>query len=131
MSSLLPVLREDVPQMSLCRMCPKPGSCCRGFILHDDDGSPLTVWKSSWREDTAKAMGKWGLPFRPAEINEEFVDGGEPYVTVRLDCPKLGADGRCTIYDKRPAACRNFMPGSDVLCVFFEGNNDGMAGALR
>jgi Fe-S-cluster containining protein len=106
--------------MNLCQMCPKPGSCCRGFVLSDDDGD-ITFWKSSWREDTVKAMEKWGLPFRPAEINEEFVEGdGDPYVTVKLDCPKLSSDGRCTIYNERPEACRNFVPGSDTLCVFEE-----------
>ena len=33
-------------------------------------------------------------------------------------CPHLGADLRCTIYERRPAVCRSYAP--DALCLAIE-----------
>lgn len=36
-------------------------------------------------------------------------------------CPKLGEDGRCTVYEHRPEVCRVYEPGEDVMCVHYTG----------
>ena len=42
--------------------------------------------------------------------------GPEPLVSVRFRCRALGADGRCTIYPRRPYICSGFVPGADRGC---------------
>ena len=57
------------------------------------------------------------LPYellRPLEDCHPDADGK---VEWRFTCPALGADGRCTIYESRPAVCREYEPGQDILCA--------------
>jgi Fe-S-cluster containining protein len=116
-NTLLPILRENAPLMSLCSICPKPGACCSNFMLYGDGASP-TFWKDSWQEDAIADLEAKGLPFYPARIVQEFTSAdGRVYVTVEYDCPELEDDGRCGIYADRPSLCRRYMPLSDQLCI--------------
>lgn len=109
--------------MSACDSCRDPGHCCRSFH----------VPRHFKLEDTRKevlAMMRAGLdgfgrnceqvPFIPLTRRHFYgVEGAtEPYsVTWTFSCPKLGEDGRCSIYETRPGACRRYEPKSDGLCV--------------
>ena len=46
---------------------------------------------------------------------------------LRLRCPLLGADDRCSVYDVRPLSCRAFTSRSVTRCqeVVFGGNPEG------
>jgi Fe-S-cluster containining protein len=59
------------------------------------------------------------MPFLPAEQDEN----GE----WRFACPLLGADGRCTDYERRPQICRNYEPGQDGLCALHVENLEGLS----
>lgn len=115
MSELLPILH---PAMKLCQICPKPGRCCSGFILSNDQGS-ITVWAESWEANAADYPKAHGLPFRPARREGSYwtPSFGE-YTIVRFACEHLTSEGRCGIYDTRPEVCRRFVPGESTLCVF-------------
>ncbi|UGY15168.1 YkgJ family cysteine cluster protein [Bradyrhizobium septentrionale] len=109
--------------MSLCDRCYAPGQCCR--VMHlSQNGEPLTVWTD---EDVSAQARAHGLPFEPIAPLSSYVDpeSGRPYATFEWTCPKLGADGRCTIYEDRPDVCRSFEAGSDPLCVHFNGAEAG------
>ncbi len=51
-------------------------------------------------------MKKERVPFEPVRIRETFTawtdwakpDEGREYVTLEYNCPKLTAEGRCSIY---------------------------------
>lgn len=65
-------------------------------------------------KDEARAyVAERGVPFEPSYQRE---DG-----TWEWLCPKLTADGRCSIYDDRPVTCRDYEPASDRLCVHWRG----------
>jgi Fe-S-cluster containining protein len=106
--------------MSLCDGCPQPGNCCKQLRLFTPEGA-LTVWKGG----ALAAMARHNLPFQPLELISETVvttpgdpDFGRTYQEWFWSCPKLGADGRCTIYSRRPDLCRSYKPATDFLCVF-------------
>lgn len=107
--------------MSVCDTCPKPGACCKRLRLHGQNGV-ITFWKEDGLEAVQHFLDTNGLPFAPIEIVAEEKD--EPmqqtYVEYVFSCPKLGLDGRCTIYADRPQLCRDYQPGSDQLCVLYK-----------
>lgn len=107
--------------MSLCDKCFSPGACCKDIGLSREGQAP-TFWKDSLEKDVKKFLQDEDLPFELQGVTEEFKDEqGDAYVTANFSCPKLGDDGRCTIYENRPDTCRNYEPASDRLCVHFEG----------
>ncbi|HJF65683.1 MAG TPA: YkgJ family cysteine cluster protein [Slackia equolifaciens] len=72
--------------------CDGCGECC-GRML------PITV------EDVARLKAyvrRMGIDPAP----ESWTEGGELF--VNLNCPFLGADRRCMVYDARPAICRAY-----------------------
>ena len=54
-------------------------------------------------------IGK-ALKIRPAEVVERYLklDEDDDYVTKSSLCPFLGEDNHCSVYDSRPAACREY-----------------------
>jgi Fe-S-cluster containining protein len=125
-STLLPVLRSEIPQMSLCSICPKPGSCCADFTLSDERGE-VTFWKDTWHEDALAWCDARKLPFFPARVVSEWTaeegeNKGRVYVSVRFDCPELLDNGRCGIYGTRPDLCRRYAPLVDELCCLTAGS---------
>lgn len=117
MSTLLPILYSQPPQMSLCSICPEPGRCCKQVCLP----SAPPFWKSSWKEDARAWLTDNELPFAPHSIGTTHIaDNGDEYVVIWFGCHNLTAQGLCGIYETRPDTCRTFVPGSDALCVFHE-----------
>lgn len=113
--------------MSLCDACPKPGSCCRMFTLSVSFWDDIPI-----EEQWAPLAEKY--PFVPAQRDPKYAftldhESGRMYSPWQFNCPKLGADGRCTIYEDRPMTCRTFQPASDPLCVLYKGPSlkDGAA----
>lgn len=104
--------------MSLCDTCREPGHCCKEFNLSGRDGH-ITFW-----DDETPAMEE-RFPFVPLYRTDQWTvefgpDTGRTYSAWRWSCTKLGADGRCTIYDERPQLCRDYEAGSDPLCIEFD-----------
>lgn len=96
--------------MSQCDSCRAPGHCCKGFVLS------LAFAAAYWRQEAEWVMADKGLPFVP--VRPIWHPEAAPDETaVIFDCTKLGADGRCTIYETRPALCASYEPGYDGLCA--------------
>jgi hypothetical protein len=107
--------------VSACDRCYAPGACCKRFSL----GSDRNGW-SNWVGDGQKVLIDNDLPFVIVDSYGPFTDSdGCEYEVNFYGCPKLGADGRCTIYDSRPKLCRDFTPLSTGLCVHFGGSESG------
>ena len=115
MSSLLPVLASDPPQMELCNVCPKPGVCCNNFIL---GGGEERFPVESWRENAEALLVAWGLPFTVLGERTRIMDADGEHVVPEFGCTHVTGEGRCGIYNERPATCRTFVPGTDELCAF-------------
>ena len=106
--------------MSLCDTCKAPGHCCKSIYLFGNDLDDRNLSEA----DAAEILTLYGQ-YEADEDGNEFpfvIVGPSPEYggQLRLTCPKLGQDGRCTIYDRRPMLCRDFKPGSDLLCVYYE-----------
>ncbi len=73
--------------MSLCDLC--GGACCRFIVVRI---GVLTPDQREWASlrGTVDAGGNW---------------------RVKARCAALGADGRCTIYERRPGVCREYEVG--------------------
>lgn len=121
MSDLLPILRDNVPVMSVCSFCPVPGACCKNFAL------TIGFWEGMTNEqvrDNIRSRDGDVLPFDPIgpdETDDWHTDdvSGNRYKRWRFSCPHLSVEGRCMIYSTRPKACHLYYPGSDALCVMF------------
>lgn len=95
--------------MSLCDVCMSPGACCKRLNL----SSPVNpdVGAAMSRESAEHMVLRNGLPFIPTH---QAADGTWAYA-----CTQLQPDGRCGIYEARPQLCRDYLPGSDRLCVHY------------
>lgn len=117
-SSLLPVLQSQAAPMSLCAICPEPGHCCKKFSLQ---GAFLF---EDWQADLEEVLRVGGVPFfrlhSLGPIVRDDIDG-QDYVSVFLSCTNVSENGRCGIYESRPALCRKYVPTTDGLCVFAKG----------
>lgn len=101
--NLLPVLQRDDPRQHLCSICPVPGACCKGFMLFIGHEPVI-------EDDAELVLEENKLPFK--------VQGFDEHGQLLFSCPRLGEDGRCTIYEERPDLCRSFVPTSSPLCKF-------------
>ncbi len=110
--------------MSWCDKCPKPGNCCKKMQIsaprNDGAGTEqVTFWLDEGPDAARAYMKVAGLPFEPLEVLQVFETAeGRKYGNYSFTCPKLGDDGRCTIYENRPQLCRDYKAGQDPLCVF-------------
>lgn len=119
--------------MSLCNLCPDAGYCCRGLVLTSDNKEDITAADGTLLFSEAEGvravndyMVRHDLPFQPVEIERDYRVDGKRYVSWTLNCPKLGRDGRCTIYEKRPEHCRNFEASTKTpSCVFYKAKSIG------
>jgi len=114
---LLPILQSQAAPMSLCEICPQPGRCCAGFNLKGSIFNEGVLWEHNWREESARLLAEFNLPFKPISIEAEYVGDEGKYGEVRYSCPKVTAEGRCGIYETRPKVCRIFVPAQNILCV--------------
>lgn len=127
-NSLLPVLQQDHPLMSLCSVCPKPGMCCRNFPLFNTKSKEeVTFWEATWREDAKKFLLEMGLPFEPVAVRSTYeTEDKLKYITALYSCPKVTVDGRCSIYQDRPQLCRKYLPGNSDICCFYKGEENDL-----
>lgn len=102
--------------MSLCDTCSDPGSCCRGFRLHNK-GDEHTFWNDAQRDEWLK---QFDLPFIAIETFAFKTDEDKDYYAYKFGCSALTNMGRCGIYETRPDICRNYKEASDPMCVYFE-----------
>jgi Fe-S-cluster containining protein len=79
-----------------CTDCLKCANCCTttGPMFTDKDISRIAKH----------------LRLRPSEFTEKYlrIDEDNDYVLQSVPCTFLGDDNRCSIYDVRPKACREF-----------------------
>lgn len=102
-----------------CDVCPTPGVCCKDMHLSNaGGGAALSFWidEGGSRLMALVQMAKEALPFIPLE-GEPGEHEGRRYIYFRVACPELRGDGRCGIYEHRPALCRSYQAGDDALCV--------------
>lgn len=111
------VILSNIPAMSLCEICPKPGHCCSNFFLRQD-GQAFTAWKTSWQEDAQAFLDERGLPFTPDLLDQETEGDEGIYGVPIFSCVHL-QNGRCSIYSDRPNVCRIFIPAASSLCVMY------------
>ena len=79
-----------------CTNCLKCANCCTttGPLFTDRDISVIAKY----------------LRIKPSKFTEEYlqVDEDKDYVLRSVPCAFLGDDNRCSIYDVRPKACKEF-----------------------
>lgn len=100
-----------------CDHCPKPGKCCRYFVLwvRDVNGDKRALGQASpdCRPDhgleVLAMLAEYEMPF---DILFREASG-----SFTFWCPNLGRDGRCTDYENRPSPCRSFQPAMEPLCA--------------
>ena len=92
-------LHEEVFACTDCLEC---ANCC-------STTGPLFTDKDIWR------IAKY-LRIKPSEFTEKYlrIDEDKDYVLQQVPCAFLGEDNRCSIYDVRPKACREF-PHTDRI----------------
>lgn len=101
-----------------CNKCAAPGMCCKAFTL----GLPVPL--GSLPADVLTIMNVASaqpLPFLPLRRDGIGINENEGTEQWLFHCPKLGDNGRCTIYETRPDTCRVFKAGEDPLCVHWYG----------
>ena len=81
----------------LCEHC--TAACCRYLAI------PLDVPTCARDYDDIR----WYLMHHNVLI---FVEDGDWYVQFQTTCKNLGADNLCTVYETRPAICREYEAGS-------------------
>src|SRR5206468_746907 len=76
--------------------CMKCANCCRTLQVVID------------RADIQRLAAR--LEMKPAEFTRRFVKAEEDrtQIIAQSPCPFLGEDNRCTVYEDRPKACRDF-----------------------
>jgi uncharacterized protein len=86
-------LHEEVFATTDCLAC---ANCCKTT-------SPIF-----YEKDIERAAR--GLKLKPGEFTEKYlrVDEDKDYIPKTIPCPFLREDNTCSIYDFRPAACREY-----------------------
>lgn len=113
--------------MTTCDTCSHPGICCREFALNGATpagGEPSEVnwYRAEPGEPIARAelsslLDGFDLPFRPLARKTVGTDDAGEFETWSFHCPAVSPEGRCTIYEARPAICRRYEPGQDAMCA--------------
>lgn len=113
-------------EKSACDTCPKPGVCCKEFILNRyfDIARPI---QDQW-EETQSAQTR-RLPFYPIREVKTSAGGkirfnpdgtksenGTESIWI-FGCKNISPSGRCMDYENRPSTCRVFEPSSNALCA--------------
>lgn len=96
----------------LCETCLSPGACCTDLFLSSVHGNSEVDSPMSFDRAEHWAMRE-RLPFRPLAQN--------PDGKWRWWCTALTPEGRCSVYEDRPALCRSYSAGKDGLCVHHAG----------
>jgi len=113
---------QNLP-VNLCTICRSPGACCKDFPLSVsfwDDQDINEQWQAFIEKNAGGNNGALSqfYPVRKMpETRGHDSDGIWHY--WRFRCTALLPNGRCGMYAMRPAACQNYAPGTDKLCVMF------------
>ncbi|MBN1419457.1 MAG: YkgJ family cysteine cluster protein [Planctomycetes bacterium] len=94
--------RKKAP--SLRELCPRCNALCCRYI---------TYQMKTPRYDVDFDEIRWFLCHEGVCV---YVDEGKWHLQVSTNCKKLAPDGRCTIYENRPAVCRDH--GTEEECEF-------------
>src|ERR1035437_2842273 len=94
-----------------CDDCKERGRCCKEFKLSDSDAPPWAFTTKDSKKTVENRLKKAHLPFVPARKHKHY---------WWFSCPKIGSDGKCTIYPERPKVCRDFKVGGNVLCYHYK-----------
>ena len=101
----------------LCEACLSPGHCCKKIHLSDTTGALYIEGEQDPVEVVTRKIGQhW---FKPLEECHSLEVEGVRRVDYLWECTALGPDGRCTVYENRPQLCRDYVAGTDRLCVHF------------
>jgi len=92
---------------SACKTCPRPGQCCRYFVLQYKNHRFMCQGKT--RVEVIDWLREYRLPFYPLRLYE---DGHWTF-----GCLWITKEGRCTHYRKRPKCCRSTIAGKSKLCT--------------
>ncbi len=101
-----------------CDRCVAPGTCCKAFPLNQN------FWLGTHPDEIRRFLAEKGLPFEPLRRMDIWRGGDDEGAWLEkwfFSCPKLGPDGRCTIYEDRPNLCKIYAPGTDHMCVHVRG----------
>lgn len=120
---LLRVRQYQVRQgKPLCLSCTKGCSACcsEQVILTDAEvGLIMDGMSEDDREALKKKVWIWLAKAQLADVNP-LVDISKPHQFLAIDyrrlqmpCPLLTDQGLCSVYDRRPLSCREFMTGGD------------------
>jgi Fe-S-cluster containining protein len=110
------ILDQQRAEMGLCSICPDPGHCCRNFdssLVYWDDASVEEV--QMYMEFMAGEPMPW---IARAPGPKKFIQRGRQASHWKFDCTAIDSNGRCTIYETRPQACRTLVPATVDVCVF-------------
>jgi Fe-S-cluster containining protein len=103
---MMPLTQNSKKTTEICRKC--KAFCCKFHIAR-----PLKTNKKKIEYWEARKVPGW----------ERREDGNRWLYVVHDPCPKL-KNNKCTIYDKRPAICREFPPkefaGDTSWCQYCE-----------
>lgn len=111
---------------SMCDRCYAPGECCKRLTVNRTfwDDEPIGPQLEALKEaNPGNASLPW-LPVKkrsPSFVSEDEETKGRKYSYWLFECPWLTAEGRCGNYEQRPEVCRIFEPGSDGICVHYQG----------
>ena len=89
-------MRQLHEEVFACTDCLECANCCSttGPLFTDKDIGRIAKY----------------LRIKPSEFTEKYlrIDEDKDYVLQQVPCAFLGEDNRCSIYDVRPKACREF-----------------------
>src|SRR5262245_10037248 len=87
----LRAIYEEAGRLTDGWTCDDSADCCRFGLT----GREPYLWPVEWALLAQKLAARGGVPRRSS-------------LAVVGDCPLLGKDGRCTVYDARPFGCRTY-----------------------
>ncbi|MBN2467365.1 MAG: YkgJ family cysteine cluster protein [Deltaproteobacteria bacterium] len=102
--------------------CKRCGNCCRADLNAYITDKDIKRWRREGRDDILHILE-----------NESAVWAGDHLVSAKNgaylhDCPFLVCDGKefsCAIYETRPDVCKDYDPGSSLLCPLYAGGSEG------
>ncbi|MBN1472025.1 MAG: YkgJ family cysteine cluster protein [Syntrophaceae bacterium] len=106
-------------------LCLRCGKCCFVDMTAYAQKEDFDRWRSEGRKDILNII-----------MHHHLVWAGDRIVSSETgdhsrECPFLYSSGRsflCSIYETRPAVCRNYIPGSSELCPQWRGKEKGKKG---
>jgi Fe-S-cluster containining protein len=100
---------------NLCRLSGCGASCCRGSYFEISYPEEKVL---DWFPEALK-VEKFQLPDMSGKgVYYEESNPGNCWVKIVEECPNLGTDNNCRIYESRPPDCSRLKPGSETCLSF-------------